>query len=642
MRGRRVKFLSLAGCLVFVVAAGWLGRFVDGSVKPTASWSQVADGVYRSAGIPAAYALVDGGRIAVIDPGTLADLQALEKMTDGQIELALLTHHHRDTCAQAADLVRRGVVVRAAKKSAEWLEPSAVRRYWAETVPLRTSRTAYLVVAEGIAALRCDLENGSVIDWHGWKVEVLATPGHSRDHISFLARRGDGPLIAFVGDAIGPEAKMWSPYTTDWDHWTDSGLRAAATSLEQLASRRPDYVCPDHGDVIRQDAVGLLKRAAERVAEVAFLKSYERYTKERVGNPPQYAFLAPEQAGSAGQKPWSHLSPHLFYTGNTYVLVSRASRGERPPILVVDPWGKRSAVQIERLRSQENLGPIEVVMFSHAHYDHYDGVYHLPNRDELTIWSLDLVARPIAEPLYFRAPFLDARPVAFTRRFRDGDTATWGGYRFRFHHFPGQSYFTMAVETEIDGKKCLFTADNFFHVDLYSGTGGWMGLNRSFPGFYAQSARLVERLRPEWVLAEHGGAFEFNAEDFRRRVRWAEAAGRAADAISPRGHRFDWDVHRVHVEPLVVSARPGETIRADLVIHNPLEEPDRMRIRTDRDAVLEPVTVEVEVSAHETQRLRIGLRIRSKVAAGRYAVPLQVRRGDVIDPVDAFVIVDVN
>ena len=33
----------------------------------------------------------------------------------------------------------------------------------------------------------------------------------------------------------------------------------------------------------------------------------------------------------------------------------------------------------------------------------------------------------------------------------------------------------------------MFTADNFFHQDQFSGSGGWMGLNRSSPVLYGQS-----------------------------------------------------------------------------------------------------------------------------------------------------------
>src|SRR5260370_41793804 len=103
---------------------------------------------------------------------------------------------------------------------------------------------------------------------------------------------------------------------------------------------------------------------------MAFLKSFERFTKRRLKDAPQYQFLAKEQATSNGSKPWSRVSEHLWLTGNTYVLVSKDNT-----CLVVDPWDKRSADQITKLRTEKNLGPVEVGMFSHAHYDHYDGVY---------------------------------------------------------------------------------------------------------------------------------------------------------------------------------------------------------------------------------------------------------------------------
>src|SRR5262249_39954884 len=152
-----------------------------------------------------------------------------------------------------------------------------------------------------------------------------------------------------------------------------------------------------------------------------------------------------------------------------------------------------------------------------------------------------------------------------------GETLAWREYSLRFCHLPGQTLYTMGVQTEIDGKKCFFTADNFFHHDQFSGTGGWMGLNRSWPPGYAARAPKVLDAKPDWVLAEHGGAMEFAAEDFRRRVEWGKAAGKAADAVCVSGrHRHDWDPHRVHVEPLLHRAKPGGTLKAELVVDNPL------------------------------------------------------------------------
>ncbi len=588
-------------------------------------------------GLPCSYAIIEEEAALVIDASIGADLETLKKRA-AKLELVLLTHHHRDSCARAEEWFNAGIYVQAPKASAEWLTAPNVAKYWQESLPIRNSRTAYLVVPEGMKGIDCTLEDGQKIHWRGWTIQAVATPGHSRDHMAYAARKGTGPLIIFCGDALASPGKMWSPYTTDWDHWTDAGLKPAAESLRKLAKLQPTILCPAHGARITADAVAALEKTAEVVETNAFLKSYERFSKSRLGNPPSYAFLAKEQAGTAGEKPWSQISEHLFYTGNTYVLVSKDNA-----VMIFDPWGKRSAEQIQKLRNERKLGPIELVMFSHAHYDHYDGVYELPDRDEFQVWSLDTVARPIGEPFFYRAPFLDARPVRFDRRLKDGESATWREYSFRFRHFPGQSYFTMAVETEIDGKKCVFTGDNFFHVDLYSGTGGWMGLNRSWPGYYAASARLLLDLHPDWVLAEHGGAFGFNAEDIRRRIRWGEEAAKAANDLSPSGnHRYDWDPHRVHVEPLVVEGRPGQTFALELVVSNPLNRSEKLEVRLPGRGVVTDWERTLTVAAGGTAREKIEVTVSAKATAGRHVLPLQVREGDAEDPADSFLVVDVK
>src|SRR5262249_52038309 len=157
--------------------------------------------------------------------------------------------------------------------------------------------------------------------------------------------------------------KMWSPYTTDWDHWTDAGLKPTAESLKKLAALEPKLLLPAHDEPIRENAAAALQKTEEAVREMGFLKSFERYTKERLKDAPTYAFLAKEQAESNGSKPWSKVSDHLWLTGNTYVLVSKDNK-----CLVVDPWDPHSAKQIPKLQEDQKLGPVEVVLCSHAHF----------------------------------------------------------------------------------------------------------------------------------------------------------------------------------------------------------------------------------------------------------------------------------
>ncbi|MFO0879401.1 MAG: MBL fold metallo-hydrolase [Gemmataceae bacterium] len=632
--------LVLLLCLTLVVGSAWLAG--QGGSKPDAGWQEVAPGVLRSPGLPAGYALIQGERALLIDaPGAV---EALASRGVRQIDQVLLTHHHRDMLGGLAAARKLGARVRAGKGSAAWLDEKPVAAYWKEALPLRNSRTAYLVVPEGVPGVDCTLEDGSEVAFGDWLVRAIATPGHSFDHMAYLAvRKGGGKKFLFAGDAVAGAGTLWSPYTTDWDHWTDAGLKPAIESLRKLAGLRPDVVLPAHGEVIGSDVKsGVARRALEQTAsaldEVAFLKSYERFTRERLQNVPRYAFLAKEQAGSNGSKPWSRLSKNLWLTGNTYVL-----RSKDGPCLIVDPWDPNSAKQIPLLQKDEKLGRTEVVLCSHAHFDHYDGAYLLLQRDRPEVWTLDQVAGPIADPFRLRAPFLDARPLPVARRLRDGETARWREYSLKFHFFPGQTLYTMAVETQIDGKRCLFTGDNFFHHELYSGSGGWMGLNRSGPGLYEQSARKVLSVAPEWVLAEHGSAMEFSEADFKRRVQWGQAGVKAANAVSPTGrYEHDWNPHHVRIEPVLQRVRAGQTVNAELCIDNVLGRKRTLTVQLEGRGKLSNATWELTVPAGGTLRHPVRLTVPEKMAPGRQVFALNVKEGTASEPGDAFVVFDVE
>jgi glyoxylase-like metal-dependent hydrolase (beta-lactamase superfamily II) len=634
------RTLSFVACVVLVASVAWLAGEIGIAGKPTGAWAEVIPGVFRSPGLPAGYALVTGDRAMLIDSPCPPD--GLKARSIKKIELVLLTHHHRDSLASVESYLNDRIIVRAPVASAPWLSAEGVEKHWRNVLPLRGSRTSYLVVPQGLPGIDCCLKDDATFDWGDWSIRVVFTPGHSHDHTAFLVqRKTGGKRLLFAGDALASPGKMWSPYTTDWDHWTDAGLRPSVESLRKLAKLKPDAILPAHADVIAPagksgEAVRALKQTADALDEVGFLRSYERYTRERLKDPPKYAFLAREQAGTNGSKPWSRLSKNLWLTGNTFVL-----RSKDGACLVVDPWDPNSAKQIPKLQNDEKLGKIEVVLCSHAHFDHYDGAYSLLEREKPQVWTLDQVALAIAEPFRLWAPFLDARPLTVHQKMRDGQTARWREYSFRFHFLPGQTLYTMGVETTIDGKRCLFTADNFFHHDLYSGTGGWMGLNRSGPRLYEASARKVLQIAPEWVLAEHGSAMEFSADDFRRRVEWAQVSGRAADAVSPSSqYRHDWNPHHVHVEPVLYRARPGETIHGELVVENVLARKRKFTVTLQGRGLTADQTWEVEVGPGATVRKEVSLTLGAKLMAERNVFVLRVEEEGRVEPGDAFVAVD--
>ena len=279
------------------------------SRRKTCDWEKIVDGVFRSLGLPCAYALVDGDAALWIGAPRGADLEGLRSFGAKRLDRVLLTHHHRDTSALAPKLAAAGISVCAADASAPWLTCEGVRSYWEVAMPelIPGHRPGlldrsfgvfdYMVHPVGSDQIETSLQEGQELTWRGWTLCVTQTPGHSRDHVSFVVRRrrnggvGGAPLL-FCGDALVGVGKLWSPYTTDWHHCFNDGLDASADSLRKLAAVEASLICPEHGAIIAEDPTSALLQTADVVERVAFLKSYERYCNARLDDTPEYRFLA--------------------------------------------------------------------------------------------------------------------------------------------------------------------------------------------------------------------------------------------------------------------------------------------------------------------------------------------------------------
>ena len=85
--------------------------------------------------------------------------------------------------------------------------------------------------------------------------------------------------------------------------------------------------------------------------------------------------------------PWTKLTEHLYLTGNVYSLASRDG-----PVLLMDAYSQNVVDRVRELRRDHNVGPVEVVLISHAHNDHYTGIFALPDRQSFQVWTLDRIA----------------------------------------------------------------------------------------------------------------------------------------------------------------------------------------------------------------------------------------------------------
>lgn len=201
--------------------------------------------------------------IAVIDPGPAIDshMQAiLAALGPGQrISHIFVTHSHLDHSPLARALSdATGAPVLAAGPS-DW----------------GRSRTMQMLAAaggigggEGVDADFApdrQIADGEVIRGEDWQIEVLHTPGHMANHLSFA---WNGAL--FSGDLVmGWSTSLISP--------PDGDLTAFRTSLTRLAARGDRLYYPAHGEAV-PDPAGrcrdLLDHRTGREAQIlAALKS---------------------------------------------------------------------------------------------------------------------------------------------------------------------------------------------------------------------------------------------------------------------------------------------------------------------------------------------------------------------------------
>lgn len=158
------------------------------------------------------------GETAVIDPGPEIESH-VEAIRNAMPRLTwiLITHRHGDHAPAA--------------------------------VPLRVATGATIVAPDGVlddSVVERRVTGGERLDLDGGHVEVIATPGHTREHVCYLT--SDGEL--FTGDTVLGEGTtaIFPP---------DGNMRDYIVSLRKLRARDPRRIFPAHGPV-RDDAVALI------------------------------------------------------------------------------------------------------------------------------------------------------------------------------------------------------------------------------------------------------------------------------------------------------------------------------------------------------------------------------------------------
>ncbi|WP_319410813.1 MBL fold metallo-hydrolase [uncultured Cohaesibacter sp.] len=176
--------------------------------------------------------IVGNGRVAIIDPGPNdpAHIEALMRATEHEsISHILITHTHADHSAGAGLLKARC----GAPIYAEGMHRPTRALHSDEANPLDASADTELEIDHFV-------EDGALVEGEDWALDVIHTPGHTVNHLSFGFPDGSG---LFCGD----HAMAWS---TSIVAPPDGSMASYMNSLERLMLRQDRVYWPGHGGII--------------------------------------------------------------------------------------------------------------------------------------------------------------------------------------------------------------------------------------------------------------------------------------------------------------------------------------------------------------------------------------------------------
>jgi glyoxylase-like metal-dependent hydrolase (beta-lactamase superfamily II) len=553
--------------------------------------------------------LVDFGAGDVLD--NLADF-GIDRVTD-----VLLTHHHRDQLQGLQRAVDAGARVWAPPVEADLVADAGgrwLRRQIANDYDLRQDRFSLL---ESVPVA------GTVPEYRtrrfgAFDVYTLPTPGHTLGSVTYLVDV-DGRRLAFVGDLVYDDGKVWSLAATQWSYTGVEGQAATIVSCGVLAAREPDVLLPSHGDPI-DDPQAALATLSGRLQELVDLRLDSPWNQqERL------------------ERPFEPITPHLLRNrtmlANNYALVS-----ETGAALLIDfgydlttatpsteRAGRRTLLwSLDGLRRRHGVDRIEVAVTTHYHDDHVSGLNLLRDVEGTEVWAPANVAPVLEDPLRYDLPCLWFDPIRVDRRLPLGEPVAWHEYTLTAHALPGHTLFAAAIEFEVDGRRVLATGDQ--QADEARRTIlNYQYRNRFSTYDFVRSGELYRSLRPDLIISGHWLPHEVSDEYLDRLAADAERVAALHEELLPETG-FGVGGFAARIEPYRSTAPAHGDVALDVTVRNPFPSAQTAVVALDVPPgwTSAPGRVELPVGPHEEAVASFRVAVGGAAARARVAADVTV------------------
>jgi glyoxylase-like metal-dependent hydrolase (beta-lactamase superfamily II) len=519
------------------------------------------------------YVLRSGRDAVLIDIGSGAVFDHLAELEVDRVTDVLLTHHHRDGVQGLARAAATGARIWAPPLETDLI--AGIDRHWAS----RQIDNHYDLRQDRFSLLERVAVTGTVDEYrsrrHGdYDVYTLPTPGHTLGSVTYLVDAG-GRRIAFTGDLLYGDGKVWSLAATQWTYSGVEGQGATILSCLMLGDRSPDVLLPAHGEPMH-DPQQALKLTRTRLQELLDLRLEKPWDVE--------GWI---------RRPWQPLSPHFLRNrasfAHCYALLSESGAALLVDFgydLSVVAWGysdrasRRPLLEsIDVLRREFGVERIEAVVTTHFHDDHVAGLNLLRAVEGTEVWSPENVAPILEDPLAYDLPCLWFEPVSVDRRIAFGAPITWHEYEITTYPLPGHTLYAAAIGFEVDGKRVLATGDQQA-VAPDRDIPNYQYRNRFRFDDFVASAKLYRSLRPNLIVGGHWPPREVTDGYLDRLLADGKRIAELHRELLPLDDvDFGAEGFGARIEPYRSSVRAGDVVELGVTVRNPFDRPDEASVR---------------------------------------------------------------
>lgn len=425
------------------------------------------------------------------------------------------------------------------------------------------------------------VKGGDTIEVAGFTFRVIATPGVTREGITYLTEI-DGKTIAFSGNLVlagGRVADLYSFQDAVTEakvgayHGYGGRLGPWIASLESLAAADLDFIVPSEGPLITNP---------DRALREAIRKSREIYSNYLSTNALHWYFGEERMRACAdlvlGKKaPMESLplAEHVDlpgwvqHIGTTKLLVSDSRKG-----FALDVGGGKSLETLKQAVATGLVERIEGIWVTHRHNDHTRSVRDAQDAFECPVYAVESVASALTEPGAHFSPGISPNAVREVTVLAEGETLNWREFEFTARNFPGQmlDHGGLLVEPPAEkGDPIFFIGDSFSP----SGIDDYCLMNRNLmreDTGYLRCFRIVREELPDrtWLVNQHiPHLFRFTEEELDYlEDRYRYRRGMIADFTTWDDPNFAIDEQWAWLFPYGQELEPGASFSLTLRISN--------------------------------------------------------------------------